>query len=151
MSTTSNRIMTSKTTRGVAHTHTRVVGYSQTREHVDTSTSGSVGSGMDPTGAAALATAVWGREMTPPDWHADAACRGSNPALFETARGGSSAPAKQICARCPVRELCAADQERFELRGHRTRPTHRELATVRGGRSAADRHARYQSASTGRN
>lgn len=151
MRTTADRTRTGKTTREVANTDTRVVGYSQTREHVGTSGSEAVGSGMDPTGVAALAMAVWGQEMAPPDWHADAACRGVDPGLFEAARGGSSAPAKRICATCPVRELCAADQERFELGGQRTRPTHRELATVRGGQSAADRHARYQSESTGRN
>jgi WhiB family redox-sensing transcriptional regulator len=41
-----------------------------------------------------------------PAWMADAACRGMGPDLFFGERGWSSAPAKQVCASCPVRQPC---------------------------------------------
>lgn len=44
-------------------------------------------------------------------WRADAACRGEDPELFFPVgsagpASGQIAEAKQICARCPVREAC---------------------------------------------
>ena len=39
-------------------------------------------------------------------WREEAACRGADLALFFPSRGESAGPARQICASCPVRELC---------------------------------------------
>lgn len=44
-----------------------------------------------------------------PDWHASALCAQTDPALFWPGVGESTAPAKRICRRCPVRESCLAD------------------------------------------
>lgn len=41
-------------------------------------------------------------------WRARAACRGVETRVFYVERGESSAPAKAICARCPVRIECLA-------------------------------------------
>lgn len=40
-------------------------------------------------------------------WMADALCRNADPALFFPDRGQPSAWALAVCARCPVREVCA--------------------------------------------
>lgn len=46
------------------------------------------------------------------EWHRDAACRGidieSRDPFFPD-RGGSTKPAKLLCAHCPVRDECLAD------------------------------------------
>lgn len=42
-----------------------------------------------------------------PAWHADAACRGMGPAMFFPERGAPVAPAKAVCAGCPVAGPCA--------------------------------------------
>lgn len=42
-----------------------------------------------------------------PAWHRRAACRGAGPDLFFIERGGSTAPAKALCASCPVADECA--------------------------------------------
>jgi WhiB family transcriptional regulator, redox-sensing transcriptional regulator len=39
-------------------------------------------------------------------WRYRAACRGADLALFFPGRGESAEPARQVCARCPVREPC---------------------------------------------
>lgn len=44
--------------------------------------------------------------LSRPAWMARAACRGEPLELFFPERGQSTAPAKAICARCPVREEC---------------------------------------------
>ena len=41
-------------------------------------------------------------------WRGRAACRGADPDLFFPERGESADPARQICARCPVRQPCLA-------------------------------------------
>ena len=41
-----------------------------------------------------------------PAWHAIAACRNADPALFFPERGASTDPAKAPCAACPVLEQC---------------------------------------------
>jgi WhiB family redox-sensing transcriptional regulator len=41
-----------------------------------------------------------------PAWHALAACRGQDPALWFPGRGARTGPAKDICAGCTVRERC---------------------------------------------
>ena len=42
----------------------------------------------------------------PPTWHVDAACRGANQDIFFPERGESTAPAKAVCATCPVAAEC---------------------------------------------
>jgi WhiB family transcriptional regulator, redox-sensing transcriptional regulator len=39
-------------------------------------------------------------------WRNRAACRGTDLAVFFPGRGESAEPARQICARCPVRQPC---------------------------------------------
>jgi hypothetical protein len=43
-----------------------------------------------------------------PEWHRRAACRGVGPAVFFVERGGSTAPAKDLCQRCEVTAQCQA-------------------------------------------
>jgi WhiB family redox-sensing transcriptional regulator len=43
-----------------------------------------------------------------PDWHADAACRDTDPATFFPTKGVNVGPARKVCARCPVRDACLA-------------------------------------------
>ena len=45
----------------------------------------------------------------PNEWRDHAACRGEPTDLFFIGRGESGAPAKAICARCPVRLECLID------------------------------------------
>lgn len=59
-----------------------------------------------------------GIEDRRPDWHADAACRGADPALWFPERGDPTEPAKAVCAGCP----CSAACESYAL----------ELDTVHG-------------------
>ena len=40
------------------------------------------------------------------DWRGRAACRGAELHVFFPGRGESAEPARQICARCPVRQPC---------------------------------------------
>jgi WhiB family redox-sensing transcriptional regulator len=40
------------------------------------------------------------------DWRDRAACRGADLHVFFPGRGESAEPARQICARCPVRQPC---------------------------------------------
>jgi len=39
-------------------------------------------------------------------WRERAACRGTDLDVFYPGRGESAAPARQVCARCPVRQPC---------------------------------------------
>ena len=39
-------------------------------------------------------------------WREQAACRGTDLDLFFPSRGESAEPARQVCARCPVRQPC---------------------------------------------
>jgi WhiB family redox-sensing transcriptional regulator len=54
----------------------------------------------------------WLAELTRrPEWHADAACRGADPAAFVLARGANAAVmarARAVCDRCTVTEECLA-------------------------------------------
>ena len=46
-----------------------------------------------------------------PEWHADAGCRGMEPATFVLGRGANAATmnrARAVCAVCPVTEECLA-------------------------------------------
>lgn len=42
----------------------------------------------------------------PPPWTEDAACATTDPEIFFPQKGGTSRPAKKICATCPVLTLC---------------------------------------------
>jgi WhiB family transcriptional regulator, redox-sensing transcriptional regulator len=63
-------------------------------------------------------------------WREEAACRGADLALFFPGRGESAQPARQICARCPVRQECLE----FALR-------HGEVHGIWGGLTERDRRA----------
>lgn len=41
-----------------------------------------------------------------PEWHLKAKCRGTDPDLFFPGRGGSTRPARALCAACPVQAEC---------------------------------------------
>lgn len=43
-----------------------------------------------------------------PDWYEHAECRGAPAAVFYPTQGESTAPAKAVCARCPVSVECLA-------------------------------------------
>jgi WhiB family transcriptional regulator, redox-sensing transcriptional regulator len=62
-------------------------------------------------------------------WWADAACKDADPDLFFPLLGYPTTPAKEICAGCPVREVC--EQEGRD-----------ERYGVWGGTSVEDRWAR---------
>jgi WhiB family redox-sensing transcriptional regulator len=49
------------------------------------------------------------RTVPQPGWLRLAACRGLDPNWFHPARGQSTAPQKALCATCPVRYACLAD------------------------------------------
>lgn len=69
---------------------------------------------MDPLAALSLLMATApGHELPDliaatrrPDWHRLAACRGHDPALWFPERGQPTAPARAICATCPVQAPC---------------------------------------------
>lgn len=61
-------------------------------------------------------------------WMGEAACRGVSPDLFFPDRGESTAPAKAVCAGCPVSDECLE----YAIRG-------REMFGVFGGLSARER------------
>lgn len=42
----------------------------------------------------------------PPPWAEAAACTGISLTVFFPDKGGTNAPAKRVCGRCPVREAC---------------------------------------------
>ena len=46
-----------------------------------------------------------------PAWHREAACRGMGPDTFFPTTGRSAAPAKALCATCPVYAECNATAE----------------------------------------
>jgi WhiB family redox-sensing transcriptional regulator len=85
-------------------------------------------------GYRALMLALFGRCGPPPAWRADAACRNADPELF--ADPERTEDAKAVCADCPVRAECLADQLAWEARSaaRRYHPT-----GVVGGLSAAQR------------
>jgi WhiB family transcriptional regulator, redox-sensing transcriptional regulator len=79
---------------------------------------------------------------SPSSWRDRVACRGTDPDPFFPERGESADPARQICARCPVRQPCLAyaldngithgvwggltERERRVLRAPRQRASRRE-------------------------
>lgn len=68
----------------------------------------------------------------PPSWQADALCAQTDPEIFFPEKGGSTAEAEKVCARCPVAAECldyALDNdERFGVWGGATLPRRRRLA-----------------------
>jgi WhiB family redox-sensing transcriptional regulator len=46
------------------------------------------------------------RLLEPPSWHAQAACHGVGTELFFPEKGDPLAPAKAVCALCPVAHEC---------------------------------------------
>jgi WhiB family redox-sensing transcriptional regulator len=85
-------------------------------------------------------------EPSPSSWRDRAACRGADPDLFFPERGESADPARQVCARCPVRQPCLAyaldngithgvwggltERERRVLRAPRQRASRRDRDRV---------------------
>lgn len=69
--------------------------------------------GIDYTAAALLSDdddlVVTITDWIKPAWHAEAACRGVGAGAFFVEQGGDVAPAKAMCAECPVIEACAQD------------------------------------------
>lgn len=63
-------------------------------------------------------------------WRLDAACRGEDPQIFfpDTA---NSAPAKEVCAPCPVRSECLDHALRYERIGIWAGTTERERRRMR--------------------
>lgn len=66
-----------------------------------------------------------------PPWMADAACKEHAREIFYPVRGDDSRPAKQICARCLVRDECLAyaieGNERFGVWGGTSERERRRL------------------------
>ena len=95
-------------------------------------------------------------------WRDQAACRGADLDLFFPGRGESAEPARQVCARCPVRQPCLeyaitsqiqygiwgglSERERRELGASRLRSVRRE----RDRAVAAAGAAGYTAAAIGR-
>ena len=74
-------------------------------------------------------------------WQLDAACLEADPDLFFPEEGESTAPAKRICAQCPVRTQCLeyalAKREPYGVfgglsEGERTRLLSRRAAAQKG-------------------
>lgn len=86
-------------------------------------------------GHRALMMALFGPSGRPPAWRAEAACANTDPVVFEDQH--RIPEAQQVCAGCPVLELCRADQLSWEsLTGTRRRFP----AGFVGGLTAAARH-----------
>lgn len=86
-------------------------------------------------GHLALMMKLFGRTGRPPAWRSEAACAGTDPAVFEDQH--RIPEAQQLCAGCPVRDLCRADQLAWESRSG----THRRFPSgVVGGLTATARH-----------
>ena len=68
----------------------------------------------------------------PGHWAEDALCAQTDPELFFPDKGGTCAPARRVCARCPVRAECLQDAldtgERFGIRGGLSERQRRKLA-----------------------
>lgn len=71
-----------------------------------------------------------------PDWHADAACRDMDPALFFPGRGEATHEAKEACRGCPVAEQCLAAGMREHV-GVWGGTTERQRRRMRARRAAA--------------
>jgi WhiB family transcriptional regulator, redox-sensing transcriptional regulator len=65
------------------------------------------------------------------DWRDRALCREVDPELFFPGKGDAVEPAKQVCVRCEVREVCLTDALGL--------PPMQDFFGVRGGLSAVER------------
>lgn len=92
-------------------------------------------------GYVALAAALWGKSLQPPEWHARAACAQLDPEVFDAHDQTRARWAKTVCAGCPVAAECARDQRQWEHSGHHA-GGERGVATVRAGLSARERYVR---------
>ena len=74
-------------------------------------------------------------DLIPAPWTVDAACADADPAVFFIDHGRPAAPAKAICAGCPVRVECLdfalASRERFGVWGGMTEKERRGEARRR--------------------
>jgi len=89
-----------------------------------------------------MTASIFSLPLPSPHWRDRAACIGADPDLFFPQRGESAEPAREICARCPVREACldyalrnaithgiwggVSERERRALRSRRLRTMRRE-------------------------
>jgi WhiB family redox-sensing transcriptional regulator len=55
--------------------------------------------------------------LTPPAWHLEANCRGADQRLFFPEQGEPLAPARAICAACPVATECLASALEADMPG----------------------------------
>ena len=66
-----------------------------------------------------------------PTWQRHAACRGTSIEPFMPDRGGNFAIARELCARCPVRQECLdfamADDDLVGIWGGTTAPERRQM------------------------
>jgi WhiB family redox-sensing transcriptional regulator len=76
-----------------------------------------------------------GTLVKPEPWMSEGACVGADPEVFFIERGESAAPAKAICAACPVRQECLAyaldNAERFGVWGGKSERERRGLRRAR--------------------
>lgn len=75
---------------------------------------------MGPVGAR-----PWLGDVARPEWFDDALCRQVDPELFFPPKGGSAAPARAVCARCPVQAECLMFALQF--------PVNNDISGVYGG------------------
>lgn len=72
-----------------------------------------------------------GQSFDDDPWQAEALCAQTDPEGFFPEIGGSARPAKQVCAKCPVRQECLdyalKNDERFGVWGGLTGPERRSL------------------------
>jgi WhiB family redox-sensing transcriptional regulator len=78
----------------------------------------------------------------PAAWRTQAACRGLDPELFYPKRGTRTAPARKVCAACPVRADCLEYAlANFEKDGIWGGTTGKERRAIRRTRRATKRGA----------
>lgn len=79
-----------------------------------------------------------------PTWHPAAACRGTKPELFYPLRGEPTAPAKAVCATCPVIVDCLnyalSNHETFGIWGGTSERERRRLRRVASERVEVPLH-----------
>lgn len=63
-----------------------------------------------------VGTRPWIRDAARPAWFDDALCRQVDPELFFPSKGESAAPARAVCARCPVQAECLMFALQFPVR-----------------------------------
>lgn len=92
-----------------------------------------------PTGSGSLWAALGLDE--PAGWEASALCAQTDPDTFFPEKGGSTTPAKRVCAACPVRAECLEEalqgRERFGIWGGLSERERRALLAERDRQAAA--------------